>query len=111
VRKTRLSELDPNWATTYAIADRRGEPDAISFDCPEADGGCGSRHVIPVTPDRGGEPALGMRWQRRGDDLAKMSITPSIRCGGCCTMHINIVGGEVQFCGDSKSGPDWKKGA
>lgn len=109
MRRTKLSELSPNWTTTHAVAERGGEADAIAFNCPEADGGCGSRHVIPVTPDVDGQPTHGTRWQRAGDDLATMTITPSILCRGCCQMHVNITRGEILFHADSKSGPDWER--
>lgn len=107
MRKTRLLELNPRWANSRW---RDGEAaDAISFDCPEADGGCDGRHVIPVSHRKDGTPAPHdvVRWRRIGDDFATMSLDQSVRCAGACRMHIQISNGRITFCEDSKSGPDW----
>jgi Family of unknown function (DUF6527) len=105
MRKTRLIDLEPKWV--YHRTPFSGPPDAVRFECPEADGGCGSHHVIPVSPAKDGSATEARHWDRHGDDFATMTISPSIRCAGACRMHVTVVRGEILFADDSKSGPDW----
>lgn len=84
-RKVRFADCDP----------RPVAGGGVSFDCPEANGGCGGRHAIP-----------GDKWRISGE-LESVTITPSIRCRGACRMHIQITRGGIHFYGDSKRGPEW----
>ena len=95
MRRFKLTELDPHWVTNVGQSGGNG----ISFECPEADGGCGGRHVIPFdiwTPTTNG-----------GATFETLTLTPSIRCSGACQWHGFIKNGKIEFCADSKSGPDW----
>lgn len=94
-RKDHLRDCAPEWVTGDDGVRR-----AITFACPEADGGCDGRHRIPIN----GYAACS--WGASGE-IPNVTLTPSIRCSGACRMHINIIGGAIQFCPDSKSGPDW----
>ena len=102
-RKTLLSECAPRWYSRDGGVHRHG----VSFDCPEADGGCGGRHTIPTStePDGTTSPTT---WGVSGN-LPNITLNPSIRCGGACRMHIQIRDGRVEFCPNSKSGPDWNR--
>lgn len=91
MRKQRIAECAPRWC----------EPSGVSFECPEADGGCDGRHAIP-----GAGP--GAHWQISGT-LENVTIVPSIACRGACQIHIVVTDGRIEFCSDSKSGPDWSK--
>jgi len=120
-RRTRFVDCRPRWGLHFGESSDRH----VTFECPEGHDGC--HHTIPLTPARGGEawkPEVGAIWDRVGDDFATMTISPSIRRNaryesrekaieaGCipeyvndellCAMHVNIVGGEIQFAGDSR---------
>ena len=99
MRKTHLRECSPRWISDDGV-NRTG----ISFECPEADGGCGSRHAVPCGPRGPGDG--GARWTMRGN-LPDITIDPSMACRGACRMHINVTNGQIIFHSDSKSGPDW----
>lgn len=86
MRRYLVADLSPRWTET-----------GVSFECPEANGGCGGRHAIPRD-----------RWAVSAD-LATLTITPSIRCSGACRMHIFVTLGRIEFCEDSEAGPDWSK--
>jgi hypothetical protein len=118
MRKTRLVDCNPNWAEFHGVTCY------VSFDCPEGHVGC--RHMIPFYPALDGSmPTMqGARWERSGDDFATLSLSPSIKrtpsyesydaaiAAGCipehvtpsllCALHINIVGGQINFCVDSR---------
>jgi hypothetical protein len=78
-----------------------GEPaladaDHLDFDCP---GGCsdgdpdrpGPRRVcIPLKPGRSDG------WDRNGDSLDTLTLTPSIQVHGHCNWHGFIRNGEIQ---------------
>jgi hypothetical protein len=84
-RKFHLRDCDP----------RRTSDSGVSFECPEADGGCQGRHAVP-----------GDRWSVTGT-LPDMTIDPSVRCRGACQMHIVVTNGVITFADDSKSGPEF----
>lgn len=93
MRATRLTERDPRWVVNVGASGGRG----VGFNCPEADGGCGGRHVIPFD-----------RWKATGDTFETLTLDPSIKCGGACRWHGHIVNGAFTYCADSKSGPEWR---
>lgn len=99
MRKHNLSECDPRWVTHDGVQ-RTG----FSFECPESDGGCQGRHVVPTSS----RPNGGATWEITGN-LPHITLTPSIACRGACRMHITIASGVINFCPDSKSGPDWSE--
>jgi hypothetical protein len=121
-RKHKLIDCNPNWVENYFGSDR---VDAIVFDCPEGHVHC--KHVIPFSPALDGTihpTEQGRGWQRIGDTFETLTLSPSIArrprhvnreaaiAAGCiaeyitesmfCALHIVIVNGEIQFCGDSK---------
>lgn len=98
-RKLHLRDCNPRWVSHDGVH-RTG----ISFECPEANGGCEGRHVVPTTA----RPSGGAVWSLSGN-LPDVTITPSLACRGACQMHINITNGQIIFHDDSKSGPDWNK--
>ena len=95
----------------------------LHFLCPEGHADC--QHTIPFSPGLDGGPwSSGMaQWARRGDTFETLSLDPSIRrfpvhadreaalAAGClpelveewmfCHMHVNLINGSFQFCGDS----------
>ncbi len=123
-RRTRLVDCQPRWVTNYH--GKCGDsPDAIMFGCPEGHGDC--KHIIPFTPALDGSTnamETGRGWQRTGDTFETLTLSPSIRripryesreaaiAAGCipeyvtesfaCGLHVFVVNGEIQFCGDSK---------
>lgn len=108
MRRYLLTELDPRWADHQDPdnADVPGVADAISFECPEAGGGCGGRHCVPFKPALDGS-ARATGWTRSGGGFATLTLTPSIQCRGACQWHGFIEEGRIKFCEDSKAGPDW----
>jgi hypothetical protein len=100
-----------------------GAADAVRFDCPEGHPHCW--HTVPFTPALDGAARTspqsnGAHWQRRGDTLETLVLSPSIRsvCGRCvrqadpactgCHFHGYVGGssgqmpGFVELWGDSK---------
>ena len=98
-RKTHLSQCAPEWVEREV--DGQLVRRAITFACPEADGGCDGRHRIPVNGAAG-----ECSWRAHGE-LPNVTLDPSVRCSGACRMHIQVSSGSITFCNDSKSGPDW----
>jgi hypothetical protein len=94
-RRYSLEELNPK------IAVRDGVIVQVTFDCPEADGGCEGRHPIQT------DPALACHWAVSGSTAADLTLEPSIRCAGACRWHGFVQAGRITFCADSKSGPEW----
>ena len=120
-RRYLLSELNPKF-----MEDIDGTLRYLHFDCPEPHEGCS--HTIPFNPPIHGQlthPILSgqAQWDRKGEDFATMTFTPSIRRvpryktreevikdGGSpdhiedtlfCHMHITITNGKVEFHKDS----------
>lgn len=121
-RKTRLVDCNPHFV------EANGVECAVYFECPEGHDDC--KHVIPFTPALDGSATSwhgqngGATWQRTGNTFETMTLSPSILrrqrhankeaalAAGCveeyitetlfCALHIFIVSGEIQFCGDSK---------
>ena len=83
--------------------DEHGPADALYFRCPHHEA---CSHVIPFTPDMGGNVIAkspqrnGAHWQRKGDTVETMTLTPSVRSS--CGFHGWVKNGAVEFCGDSK---------
>lgn len=124
LRKTRLVDCEPHWV------EANGVECAVHFLCPEGHSDC--IHVIPFTPALDGSDGGhafhgrtgGTTWQRTDDSFETLTLSPSIRriqrhpskeaalASGVleeyftesmtCALHIFIVNGEIQFCGDSK---------
>jgi hypothetical protein len=123
-RKQYLVDLNPKW-----IVRDDGHRCGIRFDCPEGHRECW--HTIPFTPSLEGTAVAswyssGAQWQRTGDTFETLTLTlsPSIRrepvyasrdaalAAGClpehiedthlCALHIFIVVGRIDFCGDSR---------
>lgn len=120
-RKTRLIDCNPRWGSDSHPADRW-----ITFDCPEGHAGC--THTIPFSPALDGTPIAWVNqasWERMGGDTFEtLTLTPSIRripryetreaaiADGripeyvteamLCALHIEIVHGQIVFCGDSR---------
>lgn len=85
-----------------------GPADAVFFECPEF-GGLESRctHTVPMTQALDGsvsDRALEKRltWSRVGEDVADLTLAPSIRCSGYCRWHGYVKDGGFTFCDDSK---------
>ena len=95
MRRTSFFDLNPQTIESDGVLL------AVSFDCPEADGGCHGRHRIPL------DTRSACHWRVLDRNLATFTLDPSIRCSGACRWHGFIQGGRVTFCDDSKSGPDW----
>jgi len=124
VRRHRLVDCNPHF-----VEDGKGAICAVYFECPEGHDDC--KHVIPFTPALDGSPgewhgqgSNGAIWQRTGDTLETLTLSPSIRRiqrhtdraaaieAGClpeyitdslfCALHIFIKNGVIEFCGDSK---------
>lgn len=120
-RRHRLVDCDPRWVN------HQGALCGISFACPEGHEDC--RHSIPFTPALDGTQApswyaSGAIWQRSGDTFETLALSPSIRrepvyasreaaiAAGAlpghlapmmfCALHVNIVEGRIEFCGDSR---------
>lgn len=116
MRKQRLIECNPRWATQ----DER--VCYLIFDCPEGHADCS--HIIPFTPALDGTQVPGTTWAREGDQFDSLSLSPSILrrqryknkaaalADGVkeeyftesmlCAVHIFIKNGAIQYCGDSK---------
>jgi hypothetical protein len=123
-RRHRLVDCNPHF-----VERQSGVQCAVYFECPEGHEGC--KHVIPFTPALDGSavsPASwhgrdGAVWQRAGDQLESLTLSPSIRrvqryasreaalADGVepehfsesltCALHIFIRNGAIEFCGDS----------
>ncbi len=121
-RKARLVDCNPHFVESSGVTC------AVYFECPEGHGDC--KHIIPFTPALDGSATSwhgqngGAMWQRTGDTFETLTLSPSIRrirrhasreaaiAAGCipeyvtesmtCALHIFIVNGEIQFCGDSQ---------
>jgi len=123
MRKHRLIDCNPHWV----VLEENGPECGIHFDCPEGHAGCS--HTIPFRPTLDGLRNRSWRtdhvqWQRAGDTFETLTLTPSIKRqpqhadreaalkAGClaeyiteamfCALHVNIVNGAIEFCGDSK---------
>lgn len=123
MRKFRLVDCDPRWGTGYGDDVTR----YITFACPEGHEDC--RHTIPFTPALDGSVQAspqqnGVQWSRIGDTFETLTLAPSIRRipryadrqaaldAGClpehitesmlCALHINVMGGVIDFCVDSR---------
>lgn len=79
----KLTDLEPRWGrewTPEGTPERHGQ--SINFLCP-----CGSGHVVSVpfaNPIDGGAPMRGgVYWERQGDTIETLTLTPSINnnCG------------------------------
>ena len=70
----------------------------LSFDCPFHEG-C-TRIEVPtfLVGEAGGDRG----WIRNGDDLAAMTLTPSLKRGGRCQWHGFVKNGRFEHCGDSR---------
>lgn len=124
MRKTKLVDCNPSFRA-WSGRDGVDATDAIAFDCPEGHEGC--RYIIPFTPPLRwpSDPEVtGQRWQRAGDTLETLTLTPSIKgiakyesrdaaiADGIkpehvhprmhCHFHGFVTNGEITFCGDSK---------
>lgn len=91
----RLTDLDPNFWT--AEAGRAGQ--GITFLCPC----CLTQHlgVWFANPVDGGPPAPpelspAPRWQRSGDTLETLTLSPSIDASASGHWHGFIVDGEIR---------------
>jgi hypothetical protein len=107
-RRSRLVDCNPRWGS-----DRDGIVRYVTFECPEGHPNCW--HTIPFTPAFDGLPRSsdgGAIWERVGDDLATLTLTPSIarqvtqnsETGEIidpCHMHVNLTNGVFEFAGDS----------
>lgn len=118
MRKNRLTECNPRWAT------RDEHVCYLIFDCPEGHTDCS--HAIPFKPALDGAAIThaSASWDRQGDTFETLTLSPSIRriqrypnreaaiAAGCipehvtesmfCALHIFIKDGAIEFCGDSK---------
>lgn len=122
-RRHHLVDCNPD----FRSYDQGDVVDALAFDCPEGHEGC--RVIIPFTPALDGSAVRvkqrnGAQWQRTGDTLETLTLSPSIRtiqqypskeaalAAGVrpdfyeermlCALHIFIRGGAIEFCGDSR---------
>ena len=117
-RIERLVDCEPRW-----VDDVSGVFCYVHFRCPEGHDGCW--HTIPFVPALSGptQSFPHAYWHRVGDTFETLTLTPSIRryptyanreaalAAGClpeyveesmfCKMHVNLVDGVFQFCGDS----------
>lgn len=117
-RRTTLAECAPRWVRYDGREPGAefGPANALQFECPEAETAdhIGCVQTIPVALQLDGTPnprqAAGrVTWNRDGDDLSTVTLTPSIRCSGACRWHGFVTCGRIEFCGDSQAGPDWSK--
>ncbi len=121
-RKHSLVDCNPHFVESNGVLC------AVYFECPEGHEGC--KHVIPFTPAMDGSATSwhgqngGAMWQRSGDTLETLTLSPSIRriqkfankeaylADGrleayfeesmICALHIFVSNGAIEFCGDSK---------
>lgn len=122
MRKLRLTDCNPRWAT------EGDQTRYVIFDCPE-EGHEDCRHAIPFTPSLEGHVLVspqqnGAQWNRSGDTFETLTLAPSIRriptysskdaaiaagvkseyidASMTCALHIFVVNGTINFCGDSR---------
>jgi hypothetical protein len=117
-RKHRLIDCNPRWVDNVSDVTCY-----LNFLCPEGHEDCS--HTIPFTPalDGTSQTSVMAQWERRGDTFETLTLTPSIArhqryknreeaiADGClleyitetlfCRMHVNLVDGRFEFCGDS----------
>lgn len=68
----------------------------VTFDCPC---GCGDKIGVPFeNPVDGGPPEHPRGWQRTGDTIETLTLTPSIQRIGDCAWHGWITNGEARTC-------------
>lgn len=119
-RKLRLVDCNPRWLDAHGIPDAGGC--YVQFDCPEGHRECS--HTVPFTPSLLGKKVTHPNpWERTGDTFETLTLRPSIRrirryenresaiAAGClpeyltdsmfCALHVFIVDGKIEFCGDS----------
>lgn len=100
----RLADLNPSWvdaggagvtdAAGRAVAHRRGV--GVAFDCPC---GCAERVYLDLeNPLDGGPPhdASAPHWRRDGEDLAALTLSPSIQRVGGCAWHGFVERGAIR---------------
>lgn len=120
MRRTRLADCNAHFVES------EGVECAVYFECPEGHEDC--KHVTPFAPALDGSAARwssqGPIWQRTGDTIETLTLSPSIRriprypdraaavAAGrlpehvsetmLCALHIFIRNGAIEFCGDSR---------
>lgn len=101
----KLIELNPRWvgAGGEGVSDKNGDPVperhgvGVSFDCPC---GCPDRAFVAFDIALDGKPWMqgAPTWQRTGETLEDLSLTPSIQRVGGCAWHGFITNGGVTTC-------------
>jgi hypothetical protein len=75
----KLSDLDAHFMRSTTPTIREGV--GVVFDCPVHRGACGGIYVPFANPLDGGPPSpngKGCAWQRTGDTIDTLTLTPSV---------------------------------
>jgi hypothetical protein len=110
-----LTDLDPRWVSHGGEGVNRRKADGglepvprrdgigLSFECPCSTAGAPCQRVFVAlsNPLDGGQPVISPgqpTWERRGDDFASLTLSPSIQRIGGCGWHGWVRDGEVIEC-------------
>lgn len=89
----KLTDLDPHFVGGTAEGKRQGV--GVMFDCPC---GCDSKCYVQFSNPLDGGPlfdAAQPKWQRTGETLEDLTLTPSIHRSRGCGWHGCVTAGEI----------------
>lgn len=95
---TKITDLNASFVNhrTDAAGHHKREGLGVLMDCP-----CGCEHLLYVAfsnPIDGGPADETRGWQRTGDTLETLTLTPSVQRIAPCTWHGFITNGEAVTC-------------